>query len=161
MAQAAPIPAPVAIPRSAARHSHAELLPVSIVGDIVTLAAASASRPGEWNHASYDLTTGAAHCECKAAQCGRPCWHIALLAERARALGAAWGEVRFLDDRQLAQRGMVLASYVRLYTTRVGRALPRDEERLTMARWEWRQRAAQAAPAPLVDQGAEELPAAA
>ena len=161
MAQATPIPAPTAIPRSSARHSPAELVPVSIAGDIVTLGVASASRPGEWNHAAYDLTTGAAHCECKAAQCGRPCWHVALLADRARALVAAWGEVRFLDDRQLAQRGMVLASYVRLYTARVGRPLPRDEERLTMARWEWRQRAASAAPAPLAFPGAEDLPAAA
>jgi len=56
---------------------------------------------------------------------------------------------------------MVLASYVRLYTARVGRPLPRDEERLTMARWEWRLRAAGAAPAPLTFTATEELPAAA
>jgi len=161
MAQAAAAPAPVPIPRSVARHSPAELVPVAIAGDIVTLAAASASRPGAWNHTAYDLTTGTAHCECKAAQCGRPCWHLALLADRARALVAAWGEGRFLTDRELAQRGMVLAGYVRLYTVRVGRPLPRDEERLTMARWEWRRRAAHAAPVPLTLTGAKELPAAA
>lgn len=150
---------------TAARHAPAELDLVAIVGDVVTLAAASASRPGERNHVAHDLATGEAHCECKGALCGHACWHLDHAERRAIALVAALGEVRYLTDADLARRGRVLSNYVRRYTARAGRPLPADEERLTAARFEWHRRAAlggqDAHPGPLPFPAGEALPAAA
>ncbi len=64
--------------RTAALHCPAELT-FSGADDltaIVTFTAASASSPGAVNTVTYDTATGAIHCDCAGAECGRDCWHI-------------------------------------------------------------------------------------
>lgn len=62
--------------RTAARHTADELTFHGIRHEIAVFSAPSASRPGERNFLYRDVVTGEAHCECRAAECGRRCWHL-------------------------------------------------------------------------------------
>ncbi len=136
--------------RAAPLHSPAELTPATCddLTGIVSFVAPSASRPNHVNTVSLDVLSGATLCDCRAAECGKQCWHRDLVAE-AWAQSPAMREVAWLSDDRLARYGAKLAGMVAQYRARTGRALALDVVNLLAARAEWRRRAA-AAPAPLV-----------
>ncbi len=135
--------------RTAPLHSPAELTLATCddITAIVAFVAPSASTPGKYNTVSLDTATGAIHCDCKGAECGRECWHRDLVAA-AWAQSPAMREVAWLSDARLARYGAKLAGMVVQYRARTGRALALDVVNLLAARAEWRRRAA-AAPAPV------------
>ena len=46
--------------------------------NVVHFAAPRASTPGKVNVVGLDVLTGDTHCTCRAAECGRRCWHAEL-----------------------------------------------------------------------------------
>ena len=135
--------------RTAPLHRPAELALVAVddTTGIVTFRAESRSNPTRPNHTAYDTATGATHCDCKGAECGRQCWHADLVAA-AWLASPAMADVRWLTDAQLARYGTTAAGMVNTYRARTGRVLPMDAIGLVAARSEWRRRAA-LAPAPV------------
>jgi hypothetical protein len=146
--------------RTAPLHSPAELAFVAAdeTTGIVTFAAPSKSHPATPNTTSLDTLTGATFCDCRAAECGKECWHVALVA-------AAWYrtpamlDTLWLTDRELSAYGKKLGAMCRIYRARTGRVLPMDAINLVAARAEYRRR--QAAVRPAVSVAADELPLAA
>ncbi len=134
---------------TAARHTRDELAFVAAddTTGIVVFQAASKSHPERPNVTSFDTLTGAIHCDCRGAECGRACWHADLVAA-AWLRTPAMLDVRWLTDRQLARYGAAAAAMVATYRARTGRVLPMDALNLIAARCEWRRRAA-LAPAPV------------
>jgi len=132
--------------RTAALHLPAELTfsGADDLTGIVTFTAMSASAPGTVNTVAYDTATGAIHCDCAGAACGRACWHADHVAA-AWALSPTMLDVRWLAAGKLLRYGRKLASMVAAYRARGGRALPADMVNLTAARSEYRRRATLAA----------------
>lgn len=129
------------------KHTYRDLVFVGVSGEhqqIVTFGARSARDPARTNLVSYSTATGATHCDCKAAMCGRPCWH-AELAEAAWLSHPAMQEVRWLTDARLLRYGRKLAAMTAIYEARAGRPLRADTVNLAAARSEWRRRQWQAA----------------
>ena len=97
---------------------------------------------------ALDILTGATHCDCKAAECGRECWHQTLAP-------AAWDghSARILagkyDADQLHRAGRKAHRMCRIYRERIGRCFPVDQLALLVCRAEWRRRAAIPAAAPI------------
>ncbi len=134
-----------ATPQSAAAHTPAELafLDACDLTGIVHYAAPSKHAAGRINVVGLDTTTGAIACDCKAAQCGRPCWHAAHVAA-AWLASPAMLAVRWLTADQLLRYGTKHALCVATYRTRIDRALADDMLALVAARCEFRGRAARA-----------------
>ena len=106
---------------------------------IVHYSAASKSRPGDANIVALDTATGATFCNCKAAECGRSCWHQALAqaawdGHPARILAA-----RFTDT-QLAASGKKAKHMCEWARHRRFRVHPLDQLSLLAARAESRRR---------------------
>ena len=147
---------------TAARHTPAELTFVGAddLTGIAVFQAASAHDAARVNTTALDTTTGATLCDCKAAEFGRVCWHMAhaLAAwQRTPAMRVA----RALADAALLRRGRKLAAMVGTYRARIGRPLPDDVTALVAARSEWRRRAALAPAPPFQDEIEHDLPLAA
>lgn len=115
-----------------ASHSAAELTFVREDGDLLTLRAPSASRPGHHNHTTYDLTTGEAHCDCRGAECGRRCWHLDHLAAAVALVEECRARVAGLGRGSLYLVGRLAATGTEA----------RDAAMLALARAEWRRREA-------------------
>lgn len=132
-----------ATPQSAAAHTPAELtfLDACDLTGIVHYAAPSKHEAGRINVVGLDTTTGAIACDCKAAQCGRSCWHGAHVAA-AWLASPAMLAVRWLTAAQLVRYGTKHALCVATYRTRIDRALADDMLALVAARCEFRRRAA-------------------
>jgi len=145
---------------TAALHTPTELAFVGAddLTGIVTFHTISKSHPATPNTTNLDTLTGAIICDCRAAECGKECWHAALVT-------AAWyrtpamGDVRWLTDSQLVRYGKTTAAMVNSYRQRTGRVLPMDAVNVIAARSEWRRRAALAVPASVPV--ADDLPLAA
>lgn len=94
--------------------------------NVAYFVADSKSAPGKVNVIGLDVLTGESHCSCRAAECGRACWHAALVQAAwdghcARALAAYFGA------DQLAQAERKAASMIAAYRARCGRVLPSDQ----------------------------------
>ena len=80
--------------------SYADLTPTVRRGDIYYFTAASLSTPGKVNTVAYCPTDNSTHCDCYAAEYGRPCWHV-------RHVRTAWivrltrKEIAALDNSDL------------------------------------------------------------
>ena len=127
--------------RTAPLHSPAELVFVAAddLTGIVTFQAPSKSHPAQPNTTSLDTTTGAIHCDCKGADCGRRCWHADHVLAAWLRTGAML-DARWLTDAELTRYGTKLAGMVRIYRARTGRILLADQVNLVAARAEWRRR---------------------
>lgn len=108
---------------------------------IVALVAPSKHDADRINTVALDTANGATHCDCKAGDCTRRCWH-ADHALAAWLASPAMLAVRWLSDAQLLRYGKKHRLCVTSYRARTGRALPDDVVALTAARHEWRRRAA-------------------
>ncbi len=130
---------------TAALHSPAELAFVAAddLTGIVTFQASSKSHPAQPNTTSLHTTTGAIHCDCKGADCGRRCWHADHVLAAWLRTGAML-DVRWLTDAELTRYGTKLAGMVRMYRARTGRVLRADQVNLVAARVEYRRRQAAA-----------------
>ena len=133
---------------TAALHSPAELAFVAAddLTGIVTFRAPSKRHPAQPNTTGLDTLTGAIHCACKGADCGRRCWHADHVAAAWLRTGVML-DVRWLTDAELARYGTKLAGMVRIYRARTGRVLLADQVKLVAARAEYRRRLAAARPA--------------
>ncbi len=130
-------------PKTAAAHVAAELTFCSAdtTTGIVAYTAPSASQTGRVNTVSLDTATGDTHCDCRASECGRGCWHVALVA-RAWAQ-TMWTEgVQWLTDAQLVRSSSKARRMVDNYTARIGRSRSEDRVALLAARAEYRRRKA-------------------
>jgi hypothetical protein len=132
--------------RTLTLHHHRELRFVGAdeTTGIVTFAAASASAAGKVNHVSYDTITGAVHCDCAGAACGRACWHADWVVAAWQA-HPAMAEARSLPADMLLRYGTKLAGMVAQYRATIDRVLPLDAVNLVAARCAYRQRRALAA----------------
>ncbi len=108
---------------------------------IVALVAPSKHDADRINTVALDTTDGATHCDCRAGECDRRCWH-ADHALAAWLASPAMLAVRWLSDDQLLRYGNKHRLCVTSYRARTGRALPDDVVALTAARREWRHRRA-------------------
>jgi len=113
--------------------------------DSRTLIARSRHDATRVNTVGLDTATGAIFCDCKGADCGRTCWHMDHIAA-AWLASPAMQQVRWLTGAQLRRHGMKHRLCVDTYRTRANRARPDDMLALVAARYEWRKRAAVAAP---------------
>jgi len=106
---------------------------------IVHYSAASKSRPGDANIVALDTATTATFCNCKASECGKPCWHQALVQ-------AAWDghPARILASRysadQLRNAGSKAGHMCAWARHRRFRVLPADPLSLLACRAEYRRR---------------------
>lgn len=131
--------------RTAAEHDYSELQYVSAddVNSVVTFRARSASKVGHYNLVKLDIVTGEILCDCRAAECGRECWHVALVP-------AAWLNheavclARRYNDQQLRKAGEKAARMCRVYRRRSWRILPADQLALLACRTVYRERWAEA-----------------
>lgn len=127
--------------KTAAAHTAAELTLVSAdaTSGIVAYTAPSAHDVARVNTVSLDTVTGDTHCDCRASECGRACWHVALVAD-------AWAQtmwdagVQWLTDAQLVRMGAKARTMVETYTARIGRNRSEDRIALLVARGEYRRR---------------------
>ena len=108
--------------------------------NVVTFRAASKSRPGQHNTISLDVLTGETLCDCKAAECGRGCWHAELVqaawdGHAVRVLVGRYNAAQLREAGRKAQR-MCAASRVRRYWN----VLPADQLMLLACRAEYRRR---------------------
>ncbi len=122
-------------------HSPAELalLGCDDHSGIVALIAPSQHDATRVNTVALDTTNDTTHCDCKASECNRRCWH-ADYALAAWLAAPAMCAVRWLTDAQLLRYGNKHRLCVDTYRARTGRALPADVVALTAARCEWRRR---------------------
>jgi len=107
--------------------------------NVVHLSAPSKSRPGDANIVALDILTGATLCNCKASECGKPCWHQALVqaawdGHPARVLAARY------SDAQLEAAGSKAAHMCAWARHRRFRVHPLDQLNLLAARAEYRAR---------------------
>jgi len=107
--------------------------------NVVHYSAPSKSRPGDANIVALDVLSGSTFCNCKAAECGKGCWHQALVqaawdGQDARILAA-----RFTDD-QLAASGKKAKHMCAWARHRRFRVHPLDQLALLAARSEYRRR---------------------
>ena len=132
--------------RTLTLHHHRELRFVAAddTTGIVTFAADSASAAGKVNHVSYDTITGAIHCDCAGAACGRECWHGDWVVAAWQAQ-PAMAEARALPSRPSPAVRQEAGAHGRPVPRRLGRTLPLDSVNLVAARCEYRQRRALAA----------------
>ena len=130
--------------RTAAQHTADELVYHGTRHEVAVFSAPSASRPGERNFTYRDVVTGEHHCECRAAECGRACWHADHL-ETAWLMREVAPFVATLADDELLATGT--AAKARLDG---GSGTRTDLLVYLQCRAEWRERAAHAAPAPLL-----------
>ncbi len=144
--------------RTAPLHRPAELalLGCDDHSGIVALIAPSRHDAHRINTVALDTTDGTTHCDCRASECNRRCWH-ADHAAAAWLASPAMLAVRWLTDDQLLRYGKKHALCVTTYRARTGRAWNEDVIALTAARCEWRRRATAARAAAL----APDLPVAA
>jgi len=124
--------------------------------NVVHYSAPSKSRPGDANIVALDILTGATLCNCKAAECGKRCWHQELVqaawdGHPARVLAS-----RF-TDAQLSAAGSKAAHMVAWARHRRFRVHPLDQLNLLAARCEYR---ARHLPALVAEVAAEPVPAA-
>jgi len=127
--------------RTALDHSPAEL---ALHGcddhsGIVVLIAPSRHDAHRINTVALDTTDGTTHCDCRASECNRRCWH-ADHAAAAWLASPAMLAVRWLTDDQLLRYGKKHRLCVTTYRARTGRAWNEDVIALTAARCEWRRR---------------------
>ena len=137
--------------RTATQHTPAELAFVTAddLTGIVTFAAVSKSHPAQPNVTSLDTLTGAIHCDCRGAECGRACWHADHIHAAWLRTGAML-DVLWLTDAELTRYGTKLGAMCRIYRARTGRVLPMDAINLVAARAEYRRRQAAALAAPAI-----------
>ena len=139
-AETAPV---VSFPRTALQH-HPDELAYDSCDDtlnVVHFTAPSHHIPGHTNTVSYDVITGAIHCDCKGAMTGHACWHGAWVAA-AWERHPAMHQVHVLTDAALTCYGQRRARMVAIYRNRIGRVLPLDAVTLVAARCESRRRRA-------------------
>jgi hypothetical protein len=127
--------------RTAAQHTADELRYHGLRGDYAVWSAPSASKPGKHNVIVRDIATGEHHCDCVGAECGRRCWHANWL-ETAWIMTQVAPFVASRSDDELLTIGQ--AAKARLDDRS---ATVTDLAVYYQARVEWRERAAQAAPA--------------
>ncbi len=139
-----------AMPRSTLLHTPEELTFVALdeAGEIAYFRSASKSHTDRPNMTAIEIMTLDTFCFCKAAECGRTCWHVAHIA-------AAWRAVAYrvrcerMDLAALEAHGHSLAKYVldaeRAHQPYVAAQM---RERLDTARRVWRERATSGAPFP-------------
>ena len=82
--------------------------------NVVHFSAPSKSRPGDANIVALDILTGATLCTCKAAECGRRCWHQALAqaawdGHPARILASKYSDAQLRAAGRKAHR--MIAAY--------------------------------------------------
>jgi hypothetical protein len=136
-------PEPVALPKSVAVHSAAELTYADCdeTTGIVHFTAPSTSKRGTLNTVSLDTYSGHIYCDCKGAQCDRLCWHCCYVVAAWQAHPAV-AEARVLIGSRLITFGRKHARLAEAYRQRIGRPGDYDAVRLLAARWEFRQRKA-------------------
>jgi hypothetical protein len=127
--------------RTAVIHTAAELTLSSAdtTTGIVAYTAPSAHDATRVNTVSLDTQTGDTHCDCRASECGRSCWHVATVAEAWAQTMWAVG-VQWLTDAQLVRSGSKARKMVETYTARIGRSRLDDRTALLIARAEYRRR---------------------
>ena len=131
--------------RTAAQHTADELTFHGIGSNgMAVFSSASASRPGARNWTYRDAATGEALCECRAAECGRSCWHLDLLETAWLMRAVAPFVAALAEDELLATATAARARLDDGTATRTALLV------YFQSRAEWRERAAQAAPAPLL-----------
>jgi hypothetical protein len=140
--------ATAAAPKSALLHTPAELTFVTLdeAGEIAYFRSPSESKPGRHNVTAIEIATLETFCFCKAAECGRPCWHVAHVAAAWRAV-AYRVQCRRMPLADLEAHGQSLAKYV-MQAEAAGQPAIASQlcERLDTARRVWQERAAHAAP---------------
>jgi hypothetical protein len=129
--------------RTALDHTPDELTYHGTSGEIAVFSAPSVSRPGARNFTYRDTVTGEAHCECKAAETGRPCWHLDWVHTAAVMLQVA-PFVAGLDAPALCATGAAAGARIKGGTFTVT-----DLAVYHACRAEYRERRRKAAPAPL------------
>ncbi len=144
---APPVSTPIA---SSLWHCPTELayLDADDLTNIVHYSAASKSRPGDANIVALDTATGASFCNCRAAECGRSCWHQALAQAAWDGSPARILAGKYTND-QLRAAGSKAAHMCRWARHRRFRVLPADQLALLACRAEYRRRfpaAAEVAP---------------
>lgn len=91
-----------------AQHKPTELTYHGTRDDVAIFSAPSTSRAGARNVIVRDVATGEAHCECRAAECGRQCWHLDWI-ETAWAMVQVAPFIASLDDAALVATGAAAA----------------------------------------------------
>lgn len=127
--------------KTAVNHQPSELTLVAAdtTTGIVAYAAPSAHDATRVNVVSLDTTNGATICDCRGAECGRACWHGAIVADAwAQDMWAAG--MQWLTDAQLLRYGRKHRLCVDTYEARTGRSRIEDRTALLMARIEYRRR---------------------
>jgi hypothetical protein len=107
--------------------------------DVAYFVADSKTAPGKVNVIGLDVLTGESHCSCKAAECGRDCWHAALVQAAWDGHSARLAVARLNND-QLEAAGEKANRMARIYRNRIGRTLPDDATTLIACRAEYRAR---------------------
>lgn len=123
--------------------------------NIVHYRAVSKSKAhGEYNHVGLDIITGETHCDCKAAECGRECWHRTLIQASWDAHPARIQATGY-NNEQLLKAGHKAANMIRVTRRRTWRILPADQLGLLACRAEYAARkAARAAAEDVTDEAA-------
>jgi hypothetical protein len=126
---------------SAAYHCPTELtfIRADDLHNTVTYSAASKSEPGKRHSVSLDLQTGETFCTCRAAECGRRCWHVELVRAAWEGHEASLLASRMNDD-QLVKAGRKALRMTLVYRRRGYRVLPTDQATLLACRDVWRKR---------------------
>ena len=134
---------------TAAEHCPTELVYISCdeINNLAYFVAESASTPGAFNVVGLDVLTGETHCNCRAAEVGRACWHCALVQAAWDGQAACLLAARY-NAEQLAAAGNKAASMCRQYRARCGRPLPADALAVLACRCEYRKRQAVAVAQP-------------
>lgn len=131
--------------RSAAAHTADELTYRGIRGEVAVWSAPSKSKPGQHNVIVRDTVTGGCHCDCTGAATGRECWHMTLI-ETCWAMRAVAPFVASLSDDELLAAGKSAKARHEVGGTRTDLLVWLQ----CRAEWKARERAAQAALAPVV-----------
>lgn len=148
---------------TAAQHTAAELRFVTLdeSGELAYFHSDSRSNPRRPNVTVLDISTGEAFCFCRAAECHHDCWHVAHVAEAWRTV-AHRVRCQTLPLSDLVAHGQSLVKHI-LAADAAGQLWIAANLRqlLDTARIVWKERAAQAAPAPTAFVGAASMQVAA
>jgi hypothetical protein len=141
---------PTATPKSVLLHTPDELTFVTLdeAGEIAYFQSTSESKPGHRNITAIEIMTLDTFCFCKAAECGRTCWHTSHIA-------AAWRAIAYrvrcerMDLPTLEAHGHSLAKYVmQAEAAHQPYIAAQLRERLDTARRVWRERVTRVTPLP-------------
>ena len=130
--------------KTASQHSTSELQWIGKDAEMVFCTAPSSSQSGRVNTVALDTTTGATHCDCKAGDHDKMCWHRDLVRQRYIEEVAR----QYIATLATLAEVMAVGQQARALIEAAGvDASPLDLAMYQAARLAWHERAAQPAPA--------------